>query len=105
MTAEKVAIVVTGRNPAVSEPADEAELQLRCLGRFAELLHGHTLMWERLWERFNIYIGDKSDELRLVRLHLLHLFANRTPPIWTPARLRGACMARPTVGTSSGMSC
>jgi trehalose-phosphatase len=79
VTLEKVATLVTGRDPAVSEPADEAERQLHRLGRITELLHGHTLIWARLWERFNIDIGGNSDELRIVRLHLLHLLQTLSP--------------------------
>jgi alpha,alpha-trehalase len=76
---EKVATIFTGRDPAVSEPADEAERHLHGLGQFAELLHGHALVWEHLWERFNIYIGENADELRIVRLHLLHLLQTLSP--------------------------
>jgi alpha,alpha-trehalase len=76
---EKVAAIVTGRDPAISEPADEAERQLHRLGSFAQLLHDHTLAWEHLWERFNINIGDNADELRIVRLHLLHLLQTLSP--------------------------
>ncbi|MBO0885468.1 MAG: glycoside hydrolase family 65 protein, partial [Mycobacterium sp.] len=79
VTLEKVATLVTGRDRAVSDPADEAERQLHRLGRIAELLHGHTLIWAHLWERFNINIGENSDELRIVRLHLLHLLQTLSP--------------------------
>jgi alpha,alpha-trehalase len=79
VTLEKVATIVTGRNPAVSEPADEAERQLHRLGRIAELLRGHTLMWAHLWERFNIDIERNPDEQRIVRLHLLHLLQTLSP--------------------------
>ncbi len=79
VTLEKVATLATGRDPAVSEPADEAERQLHRLGRISELLHGHSLMWAHLWERFNIDMGGNSDELRIVRLHLLHLLQTLSP--------------------------
>jgi alpha,alpha-trehalase len=79
VTLEKVATVVTGRDPASSDPADEAERHLRRLGRIAELLHGHMLIWAQLWERFSIDIGDNPDELRIVRLHLLHLLQTLSP--------------------------
>jgi alpha,alpha-trehalase len=79
VTLEKVATVVTGHTPAVSEPADEAERHLHRLGRIAEILQGHTLIWAHLWERFNIDIGDNPDELRIVRLHLLHLLQTLSP--------------------------
>jgi alpha,alpha-trehalase len=81
VTLEKVAAVVTGRSPAVSEPAYEAGRQLHHLGRIAELLRGHMLAWAHLWERFNIDIGGNPDELRIVRLHLLHLLQTLSPNI------------------------
>ncbi|BBY08255.1 trehalose-phosphatase [Mycobacterium noviomagense] len=79
VTLEKIATLVTGRDPAVSEPADDAERHLHRLGRFDQLLHGHTLTWAHLWERFNIHIGHNPDELRIVRLHLLHLLQTLSP--------------------------
>jgi alpha,alpha-trehalase len=79
VTLEKVAVVVTGRDPAVSEPADEAQRQLHRLGRIAELLQGHVRMWAHLWERFDIDIGYSPDGLRIVRLHLLHLLQTLSP--------------------------
>jgi len=79
VTVEKVVAVVTGRNPAISEPADEAERQLHAVGRVAEILHGHTALWAHLWERFNIGIGNNPEELRIVRLHLLHLLQTLSP--------------------------
>ncbi len=40
VTVEKVATVFTGRDPAISQPAEEAELLLQRAGRFTDLLHG-----------------------------------------------------------------
>jgi alpha,alpha-trehalase len=89
---EKIATIFTGRDPAVSAPTDEAERYLRRLGQFAELLRGHSLIWEQLWERFNIDIGANPDELRIVRLHLLHLLqtlSSHTADLDTGAPARG----------------
>jgi alpha,alpha-trehalase len=79
VTLEKVAIFVTGRDPAISEPTIAAAQQVHRVGQFAELLHGHTLAWAHLWERFNIDIGCDADQLRIVRLHLLHLLQTLSP--------------------------
>jgi trehalose-phosphatase len=78
VTLEKVAVVGTGCDRAISE-AGEAERQLRRLGRFAHLMHRHALMWAHLWERFNIDIGHNPDALRVLRLHLLHLLQTLSP--------------------------
>ena len=79
VTVEKVATVFTGRDPAISQPADEAELYLHRAGRFADLLPGHELAWAHLWERFDIDMSGNADALRIVRLHLLHLLQTVSP--------------------------
>ncbi|BCQ08042.1 putative glycosyl hydrolase [Mycobacterium heckeshornense] len=79
VTLEKVAAIVTSRDRAISEPADQAERYLQGLGRFSDLLRGHTLSWAHLWERFNVHIGENADELRITRLHLLHLLQTLSP--------------------------
>ncbi|MGO9104161.1 MAG: trehalose-phosphatase [Mycobacterium sp.] len=73
VTVEKVVTVYTGRDVAVSEPAVEAERSLSRLGRFGELLRGHRSSWSHLWERLSIELEGHVDELRILRLHLLHL--------------------------------
>ena len=42
-------------------------------GRFAEIRDAHTLVWAHLWERLSIEFEGHADELRILRLHLLHL--------------------------------
>ncbi|HEY7051943.1 MAG TPA: trehalose-phosphatase [Mycobacterium sp.] len=73
LTVEKVVTIVTGRDVATSEPAVGAERRLGRQQRFAEILGAHTLAWEHLWERLSIEFEDHADELRILRLHLLHL--------------------------------
>ncbi|MGX9791158.1 trehalose-phosphatase [Mycobacterium sp. MMS18-G62] len=73
VSVEKVVVVVTGRDVATSAPADGAERQLDRLERFAEIRDAHALMWAHLWERLSIEFDDHTDELRILRLHLLHL--------------------------------
>ena len=59
------------------------------LGRFAELLDGHLTDWVHLWERLSIEFDDFTDELRILRLHLLHLLQTVSPNTVRP-RCRGA---------------
>jgi trehalose-phosphatase len=70
---EKVVTLVTGRDVGTSEPAAGAERRLGRQGRFAEIRHAHTLAWAHIWERLSIEFDDHSEELRILRLHLLHL--------------------------------
>lgn len=79
VTVEKVVTVVTTRDRATSEPAVEAERCLAPLGRFADLRAGHYLAWAQLWERTSIEFAGRADELRIIRLHMLHLLTTASP--------------------------
>ena len=79
VTVEKVATVFTGRDPAISQPAEEAESLLQRAGRFTDLLPGHELAWAHLWGRFDFDMSGDADALRIVRLHLLHLLQTVSP--------------------------
>lgn len=79
VTLEKMVTVFTGRDPAISEPADEAARWLRRLGRFDDLLDGHVLRWGTLWDRFDIEFDGHGDALRIVRFHLLHVLQTLSP--------------------------
>ena len=79
VTAEKIVTVHTGRDVATSEPALDAQRWISRLGRFDELLEGHRIDWVHLWERLSIEFDDFGDELRVLRLHLLHLLQTVSP--------------------------
>ena len=79
LTVEKVVTLFTGRDVATSEPGVDAERWLSRLGRFAELRDGHLNAWAHLWERLSIEFDDFADELRILRLHLLHLLQTVSP--------------------------
>lgn len=79
VTVEKVVTVYTGRDVATSEPAVDAERWVTRLGRFDELLQGHLTEWRHLWERLSIEFDDFGDELKILRLHLLHLVQTVSP--------------------------
>lgn len=79
VTVEKVVTVYTGRDVATSEPAVDAARWVARLGRFDELLAGHRTDWMHLWERLSIEFDDFGEELRIVRLHLLHLLQTVSP--------------------------
>ena len=71
-TVEKIVTLVIGRDVATSEPAATAERRLGRQGRFAKIRRAHVLAWAHLWERLSIEF-EHPDELRILRLHLLHL--------------------------------
>ena len=70
-------------------PPSTPQRWLARLGRFAELLDGHLTEWMHLWERLSIEFDDFTDELRILRLHLLHLLQTVSPNTAGPRR-RGA---------------
>jgi alpha,alpha-trehalase len=79
VTVEKIVTVCTGRDGATSEPAVDAERLLARLGRFSELLDGHLTDWVHLWERLSVEFDGFPDELRILRLHMLHLLQTVSP--------------------------
>ncbi|WP_241386288.1 trehalose-phosphatase [Rhodococcus sp. CH91] len=70
---EKTVTVFTGRDRAISEPADAALRLLADLDGFESVLDGHVLAWAHLWEQTDIGLPAHPDASRIVRLHLLHL--------------------------------
>ncbi len=81
---EKVAAVVTSRDPAVSEPLVEALDELAHAPDFETLLAGHDRAWSRLWSRFGVDLRDASpdlpeDLLRNLRLGVFHLLQTASP--------------------------
>jgi trehalose 6-phosphate phosphatase len=73
VTAEKVVMVVTSRDRAISEPGEQSTRWLARTGSVDEILSRHVQAWSHLWDRFFVDIPDKPEELRVLRLHLTHL--------------------------------
>ncbi len=73
LSVEKVVTVVTGRDVAMSKAAEGAERRLGRQGRFEEIRRGHMLSWAHLWQRLAIDADSQAHEMRILRLHLLHL--------------------------------
>jgi alpha,alpha-trehalase len=79
ITLEKVATIFTGRDTAISEPASAAHQYLDAAGRYADLHRQHTRAWARLWEQCNVGLADSTEELRVLRLHLVQLLQTISP--------------------------
>jgi trehalose-phosphatase len=76
---EKIATIFTGRDHAISEPAEEAVRFLHHLGRYQDLHRDHAVAWAQLWERFDVELDENPDTLRVIRLHTLHLLQTVSP--------------------------
>nr|WP_237723989.1 trehalose-phosphatase [Rhodococcus sp. DK17] len=79
VTFEKMVTVFTGRDHALSEPAEEAARWVPSIGGFEEVLDGHVLAWEHLWDRVGIALDDYQDALRIARLHQMQLLQTVSP--------------------------
>jgi alpha,alpha-trehalase len=79
---EKVIALYSSRDEAVSECGLEAVKEVTRASGFGELLNGHRLAWEHLWNRFDMEIEEQNGEerpLMILRLHLFHLLQSVSP--------------------------
>jgi alpha,alpha-trehalase len=79
ITCEKVAIIFTGRDTAISEPASTAQHYLDEIGRYPDLHQQHARAWARLWEQCDVGLTESAEALRVLRLHLVHLLQTISP--------------------------
>jgi alpha,alpha-trehalase len=77
VTAEKVVAVYTSREPAVSEPAEQARSEVVRLPGFGELRRQHVLRWDELWDLCSLDLEDSGGAIPTeLRLNLFHILAN-----------------------------
>jgi alpha,alpha-trehalase len=79
ITLEKVAAIFTGRDTAISEPANTAQQFLDAAPRYDDLHQQHARAWARLWEQCNVGLADSTGALLVLRLHLVHLLQTISP--------------------------
>jgi trehalose/maltose hydrolase-like predicted phosphorylase len=74
---EKIAAIVTARDPAIDEPGAAALRTARAAGSFAALRNAHAAEWERLWRCVRITVArpELARSLALYRFHLLQTIA------------------------------
>ncbi|TDO17355.1 trehalose 6-phosphatase [Mycobacterium sp. BK086] len=73
LTVEKVAVVFTGRDRAISVPSDAAQDLLGTLGRYSDLFDDHRNIWAQLWQKFDFSAAGFVDSETVLRLHITHL--------------------------------
>ncbi len=79
---EKVVAVHTARDPATSDPLDDACARLQELPPIDVLRAAHERKWMQLWDRCDIYLGREHEEAnRILRLHVFHLLQVISPHI------------------------
>ena len=79
ITLEKVVVVYTSRDRAISTPSQAAGRELARLGGFDNLLVGHRAAWRVLWRRLRVTLVAHEDVQRIIRLHLVHLLQTVSP--------------------------
>ncbi|TXK46382.1 glycoside hydrolase family 65 protein [Pontibacter qinzhouensis] len=70
---EKVVMLYTSRDFAVSEIKQEACTNVSRLGSFSQLLHEHCRTWRHIWDRCDLEIASNHNAQRILRLHIFHL--------------------------------
>jgi alpha,alpha-trehalase len=73
VTVEKVVAIVSGRDPAISEPHVSAVRKLDQVTDFDALLRSHVAKWDQLWDRFEVRFGEREGIERILNLHTFHL--------------------------------
>lgn len=73
VTVEKVAVVATSRDRALSTPRLDATKRIRRAHDFEHLLNEHVLRWERLWEQFGVRLQAGRRSSLALNLHTFHV--------------------------------
>ena len=82
---EKVVALYTSRDAAISECGLAARNAIADAPRFAALLAGSALLWQQLWQRFDLELelADDHDHrtAAILHLHLFHLLVTAGPQV------------------------
>lgn len=78
---EKVVVIHTSRDRAISEPVTAARQAVADAPGFAELLAAHRAAWARLWSQASIEIDAAGRPAGVVNLHLFHLLQVAAPHV------------------------
>ncbi len=72
---EKIMMLYTSKDVAISEPLYQAESSIEKLPDFSTLLQKHQLCWENLWKRIDtkMKLKDQSEDQTILRLHTFHI--------------------------------
>ena len=73
ITIEKVVLLYTSRDFAISEPLQEACKNIERLGSFSQLMELCSLAWLRVWHRCDLELICNQEAQAVLRLHIFHL--------------------------------
>ncbi|MEJ8804552.1 glycoside hydrolase family 65 protein [Pontibacter sp. H249] len=70
---EKVVLLYTSRDFAITEPLSEACKNVERLGNFNHLLEASSHAWQRIWNRCDLELTCNEEAQSILRLHVFHL--------------------------------
>lgn len=76
---EKVVLVYTSRDFAISEPLLEATMNIDCILNFEQLLKASKHAWHQLWNRCDLSLTCSNDVQDVLRLHIFHILQTVSP--------------------------
>jgi alpha,alpha-trehalase len=79
VTVEKLAVLYTSRDRAISEPLLAARRWISRSGPFDEALENHIRAWDMLWDGFHLDTGADDYEAMVLALHSFHLLQTVSP--------------------------
>jgi alpha,alpha-trehalase len=79
VTIDKLVVLYTSRDRAISEPGLAARRWISRSGLFEEALEEHTRAWDLLWERIHLDTGAGDYEAMVLALHSFHLLQTVSP--------------------------
>lgn len=78
LAVEKVAAIVTARDPVTGEPAESARTALADAPEFAALREEHATAWRRIWDRVGIE-AENPEVASGCAFHIFHLLQTISP--------------------------
>jgi alpha,alpha-trehalase len=79
ITVEKVVVLYTSLDHAISESGIEACKEIKRTSSFDELLEQHILSWDHLWRRCRIAVKDNERVALVLHMHIFHLLQTVSP--------------------------
>lgn len=79
ISVEKVAVISTSRDHAISEPTLASLEAVKGAPGFEELASAHQVAWRQLWRRFHLRIEGPRRAQQVLNLHLFHVLQTLSP--------------------------
>lgn len=71
---EKLAVLYTSRDVAISDPLTECKNKLGRLHGFADLVRRQRMSWKNIWSYNDMHVNSGKQDQMVIRLHIFHLY-------------------------------